>query len=42
VFCGVGERTREGNDLWREMKPSTPGVGNIAQVLDKVAWSSAR
>ena len=19
VFCGVGERTREGNDLWREM-----------------------
>ena len=20
VFCGVGERTREGNDLWREMK----------------------
>jgi F-type H+-transporting ATPase subunit beta len=22
VFCGVGERTREGNDLWREMKQS--------------------
>lgn len=22
VFCGVGERTREGNDLWREMKDS--------------------
>jgi len=22
VFCGVGERTREGNDLWREMKES--------------------
>lgn len=20
VFCGVGERSREGNDLWREMK----------------------
>src|SRR5213076_2326208 len=20
VFAGVGERTREGNDLWREMK----------------------
>jgi F-type H+/Na+-transporting ATPase subunit beta len=20
VFCGVGERTREGNDLWREMQ----------------------
>jgi F-type H+-transporting ATPase subunit beta len=24
VFCGVGERTREGNDLWLEMKE--PGV----------------
>jgi F-type H+-transporting ATPase subunit beta len=22
VFCGVGERTREGNDLWAEMKES--------------------
>jgi F-type H+-transporting ATPase subunit beta len=22
VFCGVGERTREGNDLWRDMKES--------------------
>ncbi|MYA32706.1 MAG: F0F1 ATP synthase subunit beta [Gemmatimonadales bacterium] len=22
VFCGVGERTREGNDLWLEMKES--------------------
>ncbi len=22
VFCGVGERTREGNDLWIEMKES--------------------
>lgn len=22
VFCGVGERSREGNDLWREMKES--------------------
>jgi len=27
VFCGVGERTREGNDLWLEMKRS--------KVLDK-------
>src|SRR3972149_1238194 len=28
VFAGVGERTREGNDLWLEMKESgviTPG-----------------
>ena len=29
VFCGVGERTREGNDLWLEMQE--------AEVLDKVA-----
>ncbi len=29
VFCGVGERTREGNDLWLEMQES--------KVLDKVA-----
>lgn len=29
VFTGVGERTREGNDLWREMKES--------KVLDKTA-----
>jgi len=29
VFCGVGERTREGNDLWLEMQDSG--------VLDKVA-----
>jgi F-type H+-transporting ATPase subunit beta len=29
VFCGVGERTREGNDLWTEMKASG--------VLDKTA-----
>ncbi len=29
MFCGVGERTREGNDLWLEMKESG--------VLDKTA-----
>ena len=29
VFCGVGERTREGNDLWREMRE--------AGVLDSTA-----
>ena len=29
VFCGVGERTREGNDLWLEMKQSG--------VIDKTA-----
>ena len=39
VFCGVGERTREGNDLWREMKEAeyTDDKGNKAHVLDKVA-----
>jgi len=30
MFAGVGERTREGNDLYREMKESG--------VLDKTAW----
>ena len=36
VFCGVGERTREGNDLWLEMAESTytTADGSKAQVLD--------
>jgi len=29
VFAGVGERTREGNDLWLEMQES--GVVNIKE-----------
>ena len=39
VFCGVGERTREGNDLWREMAEAeyTESDGSTAHVLDKVA-----
>jgi len=39
VFCGVGERTREGNDLWREMQEAeyTDEQGNTAHVIDKVA-----
>ncbi|MBK7406341.1 MAG: F0F1 ATP synthase subunit beta [Phycisphaerales bacterium] len=39
VFCGVGERTREGNDLWREMQEAeyTDENGKTAHVLDKVA-----
>ena len=39
VFCGVGERTREGNDLWREMSEAeyTDEGGNKANVIDKVA-----
>jgi len=34
VFGGVGERTREGNDLWHEMKDSKVEGGCV---LDKVA-----
>ncbi len=39
VFCGVGERTREGNDLWLEMQEAeyTDADGKTAHVLDKVA-----
>ncbi|MEM7681856.1 MAG: F0F1 ATP synthase subunit beta [Planctomycetota bacterium] len=39
VFCGVGERTREGNDLWLEMQEAeyTDENGETAHVLDKVA-----
>ena len=39
VFCGVGERTREGNDLWREMAEAeyTDADGKTAHVLEKVA-----
>ena len=39
VFCGVGERTREGNDLWLEMQEAEykDSEGNTAHVLDKVA-----
>jgi F-type H+/Na+-transporting ATPase subunit beta len=36
VFAGVGERTREGNDLWLEMQEATfkDAQGNIKQVMD--------
>ncbi len=39
VFAGVGERTREGNDLWLEMGEAvyTDAQGNKAVVLDKTA-----
>jgi len=39
VFAGVGERTREGNDLWREMDEAkfTDAQGNTRKVLDRVA-----
>jgi F-type H+-transporting ATPase subunit beta len=35
VFSGVGERTREGNDLWIEMSEAETGDGGY--VIDKVA-----
>ncbi|MCC7508579.1 MAG: F0F1 ATP synthase subunit beta [Planctomycetes bacterium] len=38
VFCGVGERTREGNDLWLEMKEAIIGEkedGSKKTVLDQ-------
>ncbi|MEP0765604.1 MAG: F0F1 ATP synthase subunit beta [Fimbriimonadia bacterium] len=39
VFAGVGERTREGNDLWLEMKHATfkDVEGKEARVIDKTA-----
>ncbi len=39
VFAGVGERTREGNDLWREMAEAEyiDSSGKKMHVLDKVA-----
>ena len=40
VFAGVGERTREGNDLWNEMREAVIGVkedGSPRSVLDQAA-----
>lgn len=39
MFAGVGERTREGNDLWREMKETTftDVDGSTKRVIDKTA-----
>ena len=39
VFSGVGERTREGNDLWLEMQEAkfTDAQGKTHSVLDRVA-----
>jgi F-type H+-transporting ATPase subunit beta len=38
VFAGVGERTREGNDLWLEMQEAKTGAGADAKsVLDSTA-----
>ena len=38
VFAGVGERTREGNDLWLEMQETKTGAGaDAASVIDSTA-----
>jgi len=39
MFAGVGERTREGNDLWLEMKEATfkDKDGSTKRVIDKTA-----
>ncbi len=38
VFAGVGERTREGNDLWLEMQETKAGTGADAySVIDRTA-----
>ena len=39
VFAGVGERTREGNDLWMEMREAkfTDADGKTSSVIDRVA-----
>jgi len=40
VFCGVGERTREGNDLWLEMQETKfkdAKTGKELRVIDKTA-----
>lgn len=38
VFAGVGERTREGNDLWLEMQETKTGAGEDAKsVLESTA-----
>jgi F-type H+-transporting ATPase subunit beta len=39
VFAGVGERTREGNDLWLEMSESQfkDAQGNVRHVIEKTA-----
>jgi len=41
VFAGVGERTREGNDLWLEMNEAeyTDAQGEKRNVIDRVAMT---
>jgi F-type H+-transporting ATPase subunit beta len=41
VFAGVGERTREGNDLWLEMKAEFTDAEGTRRVSIR-RWCSAR
>ncbi len=41
-FAGVGERTREGNDLWLEMQEAKIGDTGKQRHRPDRAWSSAR
>ena len=44
VFAGVGERTREGNDLWLEMQETKTGAASRRQerARELARWCSAR
>ena len=42
VFAGVGERTREGNDLWLEMQEAKIGDTGRSVHRRRPAWCSAR
>ena len=42
VFAGVGERTREGNDLWLEMQEAKIGNTGKQRHRPDRRWSSAR
>ncbi len=42
VFCGVGERTREGNDLWLEMKEVRRSRIDVARLRSDERAAGAR
>ena len=42
VFAGVGERTREGNDLWLEMQESPASSTSRTSRSRRSRWSTAR
>ena len=42
VFAGVGERTREGNDLWLEMQESRRYRSEGLHQVQSARWFTAR